>query len=167
MIRLRGLLITLLFNGLLPNTGICQGRPVAGSARADGAAQITFADGKTTTIPKEPGQVGINEAQIASDGTVGWLVEYVVDGVPYPIAEKLIVWRAGTVIRRLSSEQVFYSWTVYASGQQVAYHDGPLHVESESHCELHDAESGRLIAHWDGDLESKSNRPAWTQGLSH
>jgi hypothetical protein len=49
----------------------------------------------------------------------------------------------------------------------VAYHDGPLHGELKSHFELRDAESGRMIAVWEGDLESDGERPAWTKGLSH
>jgi len=168
MIQPRGIFIPLLFSAIFPNAGISQGgHAVSVSAGPDGAAQITFADGKKTTIPKEQGQAGISEAQIAPDGTVGWLAEYNVDGVSYPIAEALIIWRTGKILRRFGTEQVFYSWTFYAAGKQVAYHDGPLHGETKSHCELHDAQSGRGIAQWDGDLDSESHRPAWTQGLSH
>jgi hypothetical protein len=84
-----------------------------------------------------------------------------------PIAGTLIVWRAGKIIQRFSTEQSFYSWTFNGEGKQVAYHVGALHGETKSHCELHDARSGRLIAMWDGDLEPGNNRPAWTKGLSH
>jgi hypothetical protein len=167
MIRSHGLLITLLFNGLFPNVGMSQGQVVAVSAGADGATQIALANGKKTTVRKERGQVGISEAHIAPDGTVGWLVEYGVDGVSYPVSGTLIVWRAGKTIRRCLAGQSFYSWAFYAQGKQVAYHDGPLHGELKSHCELRDAGSGRMIAVWDGDLESDGQRPAWTKGLSH
>src|SRR5580700_3405313 len=146
MIRSRGLLITLLFNGLFPNVGMSQGQPVAVSAGADGAAQIALANGKKTTVRKELGQVGISEAQIAPDGTAGWLVEYSLDGVSYPIAGTLIVWRAGKTIRRFRTGQSFYSWAFYAQDKQVAYHVGPLHGELKSHCELRDVKSGRMIA---------------------
>ena len=98
---------------------------------------------------------------------MGWLAEYMVEGVSYPIAETLVIWRAGKIIRRFPGEQTFYGWTFYAQGKQVAYHDGPRHGELKPHCELHDATSGRLIAAWDGDLESGSNQPDWTKGLSH
>jgi hypothetical protein len=167
MIRSRGLLITLLFNGLFPNAGMSQVQAVAVSAAADGAALIALANGKKTTVRKERGQTGISEARIAPDGTVGWLVEYSVDGVSYTDSGTLIVWRAGKTIRRFRTGQSFYSWAFYAQDKQVAYHVGPLHGELKSHCELHDAENGRRIAVWDGDLESDGERPAWTKGLSH
>jgi hypothetical protein len=167
MIRWRGTIIVLIANAFIAKAGISQGRVVSVFAGTDGSAQITFADGQKTTIPRERGQVSISEAHIASDGTVGWLAEYHLDGVSYPVAKTLIIWRAGEIINRIPAEQVFYSWTFYASGKQVTYHDGPLHGEQQSHCELHEAGSGRTIARWDGDLESKGNRPAWTRDLSH
>jgi hypothetical protein len=140
---------------------------VAVSASPEGAAQITLADGKKATVPKEPGQTGIREIRIAPDGTVGWLAEYRVESVGDPVAGTLILWRAGKVIRRFSADQSFYSWAFYAQGKQAAYHVGPLHGERKSHCELHDAQSGRLIEKWDGDLDSDGNRPAWTKVLNH
>jgi hypothetical protein len=167
MIRSHGLLIPLLFVGPFPNVGMSQGQAAAVTAGPDGAARIALANGQKATVRKERGQVSISEPQIAPDGTVGWLVEYSVDGLSYPVAGTLIVWRAGKTIRRFPAGQSFYSWAFYAQGKQVAYHDGPLHGESKSHCELHDAESGRMIAVWDGDLESDGKRPAWTKGLSH
>ena len=167
MIRSRWLLIPLVLNALFPDAGMSQDQAVAVSAGRDGAAQITLANGEKTTIQKEPDQVGIREPRKAPDGTVGWLAEYKVDGRSYPFAGTLIIWRAGKIIRRFQTGQSFYSWMFYAQGKQVAYHVGPLHGELKSHCELHDATSGRLLAVWDGDLESGSNRPAWTKGLSH
>jgi hypothetical protein len=164
MIRLCALLLA---NAFLPNAGLSQRPPLAVSAAPDGAAQITTANGKKIQIRKERGQVSISDAQIAPDGTVGWLAEYRVDGVPYPIPGTLIVWRAGKTIRRFPTGQSFYSWTFYAHGKQVAFHVGPLHTELKSHCELHDAQSGRLIAVWDGDIQSAKRWPACTMGLSH
>ena len=146
MIRSRWFLIPFLLSVLLADTGMSQDQAVAVSAGRDGTAQITLANGEKITIQKEPGQVGISESHVGPDGTVGWLAEYKVEGVSYPIAGTLIIWRAGKTIRRLPTEQSFYSWTFYAQGKQVAYHVGPLHGELKSHCELHDATSGRLIA---------------------
>ena len=159
MIRSRWILIPFLLSVLLVDIGMSQDRAVVVSAGRDGSAQITLANGEKMTIQKEPGQVGVGESHVAPDGTLGWLAEYRVDGVSYPIAGTLILWRAGKTIRRFPTEQSFYSWIFYAQGKQVAYHVGPLHGELQSHCELHDATSGRLIAVWDGDLESGSNRP--------
>jgi hypothetical protein len=167
MIRSREIFIPLLFNTLLLNPGFSHVQAVAVSAEKDGAAQITSSNGKKTTIQKERGQIGIRQAQVAADRTAGWLAEFRVDGVSYPVAGTLIIWRAGKAIRRFPTGQCLYGWTFCAQGKQVAYHAGPLHTELKSHCELHDVKSGRLLAAWDGDLESGSNRPAWTKGLSH
>jgi len=139
---------------------------VAVSPGPDGTAQITLG-GRTITIPKERGQVGISDVQMASDGAVGWFAEYKVDAVSYPIAGTLVIWRAGKIVRRFQTEQTFYSWAFYDQGRQAVYHTGPLHGEQKSHCELHDVASGRKIAVWDGDLDSGKRRPAWTEGLNH
>lgn len=155
MIRYRCLVVSFLLSLLLIDTGMGQDQAVAVSAAPDGSARVTLTNGEKRTTQKEPGQVGVGESHIAPDGTVGWLVEYQVEGVSYLFAGTLILWRAGKTIRRFPTEQSFYSWT------------GPLHGELKSHCELHDATSGRVIAVWDGDLESGNDRPDWTKGLSH
>jgi len=156
-----------IFFFILPNVGRSQPQAVAVSPGQDGAAQITLANGKKTTVRKERGQSGISEARIAPDGTVGWFSDYNVEGLSYPISGALIVWRAGKTIRRFPAKQSFWSWTFYALGKQVAYHDGPLHGESKSHCELHhDVGTGRLISAWEGDLDSADARPDWTNGLT-
>src|SRR5690349_2214916 len=143
-----------------------QGERVTVSGTPDGAAQITRPDGRKAVVPKEYGQVGIREAQVAADGTAGWLVEYNVDGVSYPISGKLIIWRDGIIVRRFDSGQVFYSWAFVGGSKQIAYHDGPLHGEGASHCELHDVATGRVIDKWDGDLDA-GGKPAWAEGLKH
>jgi hypothetical protein len=146
MIRSRQLLIPLLLSVLLADTGM---EPAAAvSSGRGGTAEITLANGEKMTIQKEPGQVGVSEPQKAPDGSVGWLAEYKVEGVSYPIAGTLIIWRAGRTIRRFPTEQSFYSRTFYSQDKQVAYHVGPIHSELKSHCELHDVTSGRLIAAW-------------------
>ncbi len=164
----RGILALLFLAWLLAVAGFSQSPAIAVSAGPDGAVEITLANRNKTSVPKEPDQTGFDDAHIAADGTTGWLVQYNVEGVSYPIDGKLILWRNGRIIRRFATEQSFYSWTFVAKGEQVAYHVGPLHGEQKSHCELHDVASGRLIAQWDGDLESlANNRPAWTKGLNH
>ena len=167
MSRSRVLFILLCFGTLGPCVGRSRDRPVVAAPGPHGAAQVTLANGKKTMVPKERGQAGISDPQTAPDDrTVGWLVDYNIESLSYPISGTLIVWRAGKVLRRFGTEQVFYSWTFYAHGKQVAYHTGPTHGEQKSHCELHDVESGRRLAVWDGDLES-SDRPDWTTGLNH
>ncbi len=164
---MRSILLIFFFSTVVPHPALPQRPAIAVSATENGAAQITFSDGGKTAIPKEPGQVGIADGRIAANGTAGWLVQFSADGVSYPVAEMLVLWRAGKPVSRFSNGQSFYSWTFYAQGKQVAYHVGPLHGESKSHCELHDVASGRRVGNWDGDLDSGSNRPVWTLGLSH
>lgn len=155
-----------LLAALSPVSGQSHDAAVSVSGGPDGAARITLSGGRTITVPKEPGQVGAGDGRIAPDGTVGWFAEFRVDGVSYPIAQTLIIWRAGRIVRRFHTEQSFYSWAFDTHGAQVAYHDGPLHGERRSHCELRDVATGRLIAAWDGDLSTGSSRPAWTGGLT-
>ena len=150
---------------ILPGSVPGQGSRPSVAARA-GAAEIILPDGRRFVAPKEKGQVGISEAQVAADGTAGWFVEYNVDGVSYPISGMLVLWRAGKIVRRIQSQQVLYSWAFYDGGQQVAYHDGPLHGETASHCELHDVGTRRVIDKWDGDLAADA-KPAWAAGLKH
>src|SRR5258708_25815633 len=129
MIRSRWFLIPFLLSVLLADTGMSEDRAVAVSAGRDGTAQITLANGEKITIQKEPGQVGISESHVGPDGSVGWLGEYKVEGVSYPIAGTLIIWRAGKTIRRFPTEQSFYSRTFYSPGQKGAFFVVPLHGE--------------------------------------
>jgi hypothetical protein len=168
MIQSVRIFVPLLINTLVLCPAICRNHELLVSAAADGTAQITQANGTVTKIPKEPDQAGISEAQTAPhDRAVGWLVEYKVEGISDTVPGTLIVWRLGKPIRRFPTDQSFYIWRFYAEGRQVAYHTGPLHGESKSHCELHDIESGRTVAVWEGNLESGDNRPAWTKTLNH
>lgn len=135
---------------------------------AGGSARITLPNGEIVRAPKERGQVDVTDGRTAQDGqTVGWMVRYIYGDVADLISGTLVVWRAGKIVRRFPSDQAFYSWAFHAGGEQVAYHVGPLHGESKSHCELRDVANGRLVAAWDGDLDSDNNRPEWTKGLGH
>jgi len=129
-------------------------------------AHVVYKNDKTTLVAGERGQVGIDSIQLADDGrTAGWLVLYADPDGGSPFAGTLVLWR-DKVLRRLQADQTFWSWAFYAHARRVAYHVGPTHGEDKSHCELHDVESGRLLASWDGDLDD-ARRPAWTRGLEH
>jgi hypothetical protein len=128
---------------------------------------VESATGKNTIIAREPGQAGIDEVKVLEDKEMaGWFVLYQDPDGGSPFAGKLVVWRDGRIIRGFLAEQTFWSWTFEHNGEQVAFHAGPNHGETNSHCELHDVTTGRKLATWDGDLES-SDKPAWTQGLDH
>lgn len=127
---------------------------------------VVYKDGPATAVSGEPDQVGIDAVQISKDGqTAGWLALYSDPDSSTPFAGTLVLWRSGRVVRRFEADQTFWSWDLYANATQVAYHVGPTHGEAP-HCELHDIESGRLLASWDGDLDD-AKRPQWTRGLEH
>ena len=123
--------------------------------------------GKDTVIAAEENQVGIDAVKISENKQVaGWIILYRnPDGGP-PIAGKLVVWRDLRILRSFPADQVFWSWAFEHDTEQVAYHVGPAHGETVSHCELHDLRTGRLLSSWDGDLDT-SGRPAWTKQLNH
>jgi hypothetical protein len=130
-------------------------------------AHVVYTNGKDVVVAAERGQTGIDAIQIVGDGqTAGWFVLYTNPDGGSPFAGTLVLWRAGKTIRRFQSDQTFWSWAFYANVAQVAYHEGPTHSETTSHCELHDVESGHLVASWDGDLDDPK-RPPWTKGLDH
>jgi hypothetical protein len=168
---LRGVAILAVIEGWLTvDDADAQAERLSVSTDRKGAVRVTTPTG-LWTIPKERGQVGIEEVQIAGDGrTAGWLVTYGSPAVTYDIAGTLVVWRGGRIIQRFPGRfqegPVFWSWSFVADGKQVAYHTGPLHFESTSHCYLHNVSDGRLVAQWDGKLDDDSaTRPAWTAGL--
>jgi hypothetical protein len=165
-LRTAGLVVVLLIAGVTASSGFSPVGPVAVASGPDGAARIKLADGRTVVVSTEPGQADIAAGLIAPDGTVGWLAEFRVEDVGYPVAQVLVIWRAGKIIRRFPTDQSFYSWTFYAGSKQVAYHVGPLHGERSAHCELHDVARGNTVAVWDGDLDVSNGRPVWTEGLS-
>ena len=127
--------------------------------------------GKDSVIDPETDAVGIDAVAVADDKqTAGWLVLYQErdDHGPIgsPFAGKLVVWRDGRIIRTFEADPTFWSWAFEQNGSQVAYHVGPTHGETVSHCELHDVITGRLLASWDGDLDDPT-RPSWTKRLDH
>ena len=73
---MRTLLALVLINAVVPLCAYAQDQVVAVSAGPEGTAQLTLRDGSTITISKERGQVGISDARIAPDGTVGWLADF-------------------------------------------------------------------------------------------
>jgi hypothetical protein len=129
-------------------------------ADGSGASHIALANGQDIAVPKEKGQIGAADIKITSDHqTVGWFVAY-----PNPDADraweklysKLVLWRDGKVIRRFSTEQVFWSWDFWQDGRQVRFHAGPLH--GAGRFELHDLETGRLIT----AIDERAPRPCLT-----
>lgn len=128
---------------------------------------VVSASGRETIIAPERTQVGVRAIKVADDDrTAGWFVLFKDPDGGSPVAGKLVVWRDGRIIRSFTAEQIFWSWSFDHGAEQAAYHVGPTHGETASHCELHDLRTGRLLESWDGDLDS-SHRPAWAKKLDH
>src|ERR1700751_3153254 len=106
-----------------------------------------------------------SRSQKTNKSRVGSFFTGTLTGGP-PIAGKLVVWRDLRILRSFPADQVFWSWAFEHDTAQIAYHVGPAHGETVSHCELHDLRTGRLLSSWDGDLDT-SGRPAWTKQLNH
>jgi hypothetical protein len=127
---------------------------------------IVHQNGRDTPVKGEAGQVGIDSVKISNDAqTAGWLVLYSDPDSSTPFAGTLVIWQGDKIVKRFEADQTFWSWAFYANDSEVAYHVGPTHGDAP-HCELHDIDTGKLLASWNGDLED-AKRPAWTKGLDH
>jgi hypothetical protein len=89
-------------------------------ADGSGALHIVKADGQDIAVRKEKAQVGAEDIKIGDDQqTLGWLVVY-----PNPdpnrswekLYGQLVLWRDGKVLRRFSTEKVFWGWCFWQSG---------------------------------------------------
>jgi hypothetical protein len=130
-----------------------------------GTLHVVTANGQDVAVPKEKGQTGAEEIKITDDHqSVGWLVVY-----PNPdpnrawekLYGELILWRDRKVLRRFSTEVVFWSWGFWQDGKQIAFHIGPLHGSGRS--ELHDVATGRLVAAFNDD--DTQTEPDWAKSL--
>jgi hypothetical protein len=134
-------------------------------ADSSGTLHVVTPSGQDIALTKEKGQTGAEEIKITDDHqTLGWLVVY-----PNPDPDrswerlygKLVLWRDGKVLRRFSTEQVFWSWDFWQDGKQVRFHTGPLH--GAGRFELHDLETGRLVAAVDEEVTQ--TLPDWAESL--
>lgn len=135
-------------------------------ADPSGGMHVALTNGQDLAVAKEKGQTGATEIKVSNDRqTAGWFVEY-----PNPDADrsweklhgKLVLWRDGKVLHRYSTEQVFWSWDFWQAGKQVRFHTGPLH--GAGRFELHDLETGRLVAAV--DEETTHTLPDWAESLN-
>ena len=117
-------------------------------------------DGRDTTVPKEKDQVGCKSPTISVDRSeAGWLIDSDFCCTSYPISTAIVVFRPGKPIRRFEGGMAIMEWHFVARGKQVAFRTDFLHGDSAPHYELHDVETGRLVAKWDGEITSSA--PRW------
>jgi hypothetical protein len=89
---------------------------------ADKTGHVRIArDSQEQVVAGEAHQVGIESDQTAEDGqTVGWLVDFADPDNTSLDAKMLVIFRAGQIIRRFGTGQVFWSRSFYKQGEQVA-----------------------------------------------
>ena len=152
---------------LLSALSLTAAEPVYRSASVDRSGQlhITLASGRQISAPKLRDQEGFDSPLISLDHlTVGWLAIYYPDPTNRGLqaAGKLVLYRAGRILRSFSTEQTFWGWEFQENGKRVAYSTGPTHGGA-AECVLRDVDSGRIIARY--DIHSGAEQPAWARKL--
>ena len=139
------------------------------SVELDSAGQLSImlSSGAVLTPPKLRDQVSFSQPMISGDHkTVAWLANYTDPSAAQDssnrIAGRLVLYRAGHVLRSFSTDQVFWSWKFSNHDTDIAFCTGPTHGGA-SGCELHRSASGRLQAKW--DTHSSGKPPLWVRGL--
>lgn len=142
--------------------------PVYRSVSVDKSGQlhIVLDSGKEILPKKNPGQLSFGLPLISPDDhTVGWLEEFAHPGYGSylrEISNTLVIYRAGHVLHRFRTEQVFWDWDFRDGGKRVAYSTGPTHGGA-AECVLRDVGSGRIVARW--WVTSASEPPSWAGDL--
>lgn len=107
----------------------------------------------------------------APDGvTRGWLVEEPVPNATDDPSQdwrryswRLVIARHGKVIRRVKSDQSFWSWNFWNRGREVVVQEGPLHGQSSFR--RIDLRSGKDLEEWNGDVDDPKV-PAWVKAAA-
>ena len=141
------------------------GRRFVTDAKVDarGVLHIIYSDRRVVTPPREKDQRGVSDVAVAGDKqTVGWLVQYDNHGITsYTIPLTLIVFRSGTVIRRVSNGFMVSEWFFADEGKRVAFHTDTVHSSLAPYYELRDVDTNQVVEKWEGALTDRA--PAWTR----
>lgn len=133
-------------------------------ADSDGTVHIVLSGGKAVTMRKQKDQVGSDDIKVAPDHrTAGWLLLYPNCCTSYPIPLSIAIYREGRLRRRFRPGMMIYQWQFWEDGRQVAFCSGTVHGDQGVSCELHDVESGRKLAEFNGMPDEHS--PVWARGL--
>jgi len=144
------------------------GGPAYRSVSVDESGQlhIVLDSGKEVLPRKIREQVSFGAPLVSPDRrAVGWLAMYPQPAVNYvmpPIPGKLVIYRAGRVLRTVPTDQVFWDWHFQDGGKRVAYSTGPTHGGA-AECVLRNVESGKVVAHW--WVRPGSEPPTWARNL--
>lgn len=150
--------------------------PIPNEFCRDSRIHVGLSDGSEVQPPPEKDQVGISQASISKDRTAAaWLVDYDNCCTSYPLSLRLVAYRVGKPLLRLEGRGIgaMFGWSFLNGGSQVAFWQSLPHGDDAPHFELHDVQSGRLLAQWDSppddDTDNKSSsdkkEPAWVKAL--
>jgi hypothetical protein len=133
----------------------------------DEALHLIRTDRKEEVVPRDKGQMSFGKVAISQDRQlVGWFAYY---PNPFPSAQStvpqtLVIFHDGQVLRRFTTQQIFWDWTFLKGGTQVAYCDGPP-TGGADQCLLRSVDTGKILEKWDPRPEGAP--PRWAIGLHY
>jgi hypothetical protein len=118
------------------------------SAEVDpnGNLRITMSDGRTITLVKEGEQSSFRNPTVSPDRTaVAAQADYPNCCTSYDIPLQLVVYAKGKVHRFKGIGLPIFQWHFTDGGTRVAYGQETVHFACETHYELRDIQSERLV----------------------
>jgi len=113
---------------------------------ASGALRITRSDGRVIAVPRQKEQSSFEGPTISSDRTaVGAHANYPNCCTSYDIPLELVVYHNAKIHRFKGNGLPIFQWRFADGGSRVAYGQEPVHSGCETHYELRDIVSERLI----------------------
>ena len=113
---------------------------------ANGNLAIMTTGGQTVTVRKEGEQTSFSAPIMTlSKAAVGAQARFPNCCTSYDIPLQLVVYAAGKVHRFTGRNLPIFEWAFVGGGTRIAYGQEPVHFGCETHYELRDIESERLI----------------------
>lgn len=113
---------------------------------ANGSLRITTSDRRTIVVPKDGDQSSFRNPTVSPDRTaVGAQADYPNCCTSYDIPQQLVVYSNGRLHRFTGVGLPIFQWHFADGGTRVAYGQEPVHFGCETHYELRDIQSERLI----------------------
>lgn len=113
---------------------------------ADGCLAIVKTSGESVLVRKEADQTAFSTPLMSSDRTA--VAAQAMFGnccTSYDIPLQLVVYARGKVHRFKGADLPIFKWGFADSGTRIAYGQEPVHFACDTHYELRDIESERLI----------------------
>jgi hypothetical protein len=112
----------------------------------NGNLRITTSDGRTITLMKEREQSAFRNPTVSPDRTaVAAQADYPNCCTSYDIPLQLVVYVRGVMHRFEGIGLPIFQWHFADGGTRVAYGQQPVHFACETHYELRDIQSERLV----------------------